>query len=51
MPVPKESVPVPLVCTETSGSIEDVEVVEHPTIVQEGSDVDTINDPANVQLQ
>ena len=42
VPVPKESIPIPLVHIETAGSIEDVEMVEHPPIVQEGSNVDTM---------
>lgn len=49
--VPKESIPIPFAHTETAGSIEDVGMVEHPPIVLERSDVYTINDSANVQLQ
>ena len=46
--VPEESVSVPLVHTETTGSTEDIQIVEHPTVVQEGLDANTINDLANV---
>ena len=50
VPVPEKSVPVPLVRTKIAGSTEEIQVVEHPTIVQKGLNVNTINDPVDVQL-
>ena len=35
-PIPKESVHVPLGHTKAVGSTEDIQIVEHPTIVQGG---------------
>ena len=51
VPIPRESIPVPPVHTEIAGNTEDIQVVEHPPIVQEGFDVNAINNPADVQLQ
>ena len=45
------SIPVPLVHKKIAGSTEDLRIVEHPLVVQEGLDLNTINDPVNVQLQ
>ena len=48
VPVLEEHVHVPLVHTEAMGSAGNVEVVEHSPTIQEGLDVNSINDPANV---
>ncbi|KAJ8632668.1 hypothetical protein MRB53_026004 [Persea americana] len=50
-PALEGSVPVPLVHKEIAGSTEDLRIVKHSLVVQEGLDVNTINDPADVQLQ
>ena len=51
MSVPEESILIPLVHTKIAGNTKDIQVVEHPTIVQKGLDVNTINDPVDVQSQ
>ena len=51
VPILEGFVPVPLVHTEATGSIEDIQIVEYPPFVQKGLDVNIINDPENVHLQ
>ena len=51
VPALEGSVLVPLVHKEIAGSTEDLRIVKHSLVVQEGLDVNTINDPADVQLQ
>ncbi|KAJ8644415.1 hypothetical protein MRB53_006163 [Persea americana] len=39
VPVLEVSMPIPLVHEEIAGSTEDLQIVEHPIVVQEGLDV------------
>lgn len=50
VPVLEESIPIPIVHTEIAGGTKDIQVVEHPPIVQQGLDPNAINDPTDVQL-
>ena len=49
VPVQEESIPIPLVHEEITGSTDDLQIVKHPPVVQEWLDV--TNALADVHLQ